>query len=283
MFSCQKAATSTFLNLYFYPWIYQELQCEGKYNVTTQICEEEGNYKVDKEEEEVEKIPSSSASATSSSSTPTLATDPIPINLRKPFLQFHTIKPPSCPYGDMCPFEHLYGLYPELNNTKYSIICVAYFPNLLVYGVLSYWNTYRHDHWISNISFPLIRTWLKMLPLGMKHYKFPIILTGPLPQPWATIDSRLPDRNIPDPPFLKGQFYFCTVMNILQPYNSTNNSWNPIHFDNTHLNGTTRVEASSKLSFICTINVTSINVTSFGIKLPLLILLPQIGLASTIT
>jgi hypothetical protein len=122
-FSCQKAATSIFLNLYFYPWIYQELQCKGKYNVTTQICEEEdyddyqGDYEVnkDEEEEEVEKTPSSSASATSPSPIPTLATDPIPIDLRKPFFQFHTIKP-SHPYGGKCPFEHLYGLYTELNK-----------------------------------------------------------------------------------------------------------------------------------------------------------------------
>jgi hypothetical protein len=98
----------------------------------------------------------------------------------------------------------------------------------------------------------------------MKHCRFPVILTDPLPQPWATIDSRLPDRNIPDPPFLKGQSYFCALMNILQPYNSTNNSLNPIHFDNTHLNGTTWVEASSKLAFIYTINVTFINGTSLG-------------------
>jgi hypothetical protein len=81
--------------------------------VTTQICKEEGyddcegDYKVnkDEEEEEVEKTPSAAASATSPSpSTPTLATDPIPIDLRKPFFQFHTIKQPSCLYGDMCPF-----------------------------------------------------------------------------------------------------------------------------------------------------------------------------------
>jgi hypothetical protein len=176
--------------LYFYPWIYQELQCEGKYNVTTQICEEEdyddykSNYKEgeDEEEEEVEETPSSPTSGTFSStpkSSPTLAADPIPIDLSKPFFQFHTIKPPSCPYGEMCPFEHLYGLYPELNNTKYSIICVADFPNLPVYGALFYWNTwnmYRHDYWIRNISFPPVPTWLKMLPLGMKHYRFPIIL-----------------------------------------------------------------------------------------------------------
>jgi hypothetical protein len=138
-FSCQKAATSTFLNLYFYPWIYQELQCEGKYNMTTQICEEEdyddyeGDYEVveDEEEEEVEKTPSSSSSASAtspSSSTPTLATNPVPIDLSKPFFQFHTIKPPSRPSGDMCPFKHLYGLYSELNNTKYSLFVLQTFP-----------------------------------------------------------------------------------------------------------------------------------------------------------
>jgi hypothetical protein len=127
----------------------------------------------------------------------------------------------------------------NLTNTKYSIIYVADFPNLPVCGALSYCNTYKHNHWIRNISFPPVPTWLKMLPLGMKHYRFPIFLTDPLPQPWATIDSRLPDKNLPDPPFLRGQPYFCTLMNILQPYNSTNNSLNPICFDNTHLNDTT--------------------------------------------
>jgi hypothetical protein len=92
----------------------------------------------DEEEEEVQETPSFSASATPSPSLPTLATSPIPIDLRKPFFQFHTIKPPSRPYGGMCSFEHLYGLYPELNNTKYSNICVADFPNLTVFGALSY-------------------------------------------------------------------------------------------------------------------------------------------------
>jgi hypothetical protein len=53
-------------------------------------------------------------------------------------------------------------------------------------------------------------------------------------------------------------------MNIFQPYNSTNNSLTPIHFSNTYLNGTTCVVASSRLAFICSINVTYINVTSSG-------------------
>jgi hypothetical protein len=78
-FSCQKAATSTFLNLYFYPWIYQELQCEGKYNVTTQLCEEEDydDYKDDhkedenEEEEQIEEN-SSPTSSTSITSPPLL-------------------------------------------------------------------------------------------------------------------------------------------------------------------------------------------------------------------
>jgi hypothetical protein len=103
-FWCQKAATSTFLNLYFYPWIYQEVQCKGKYNVTTQICEEEdyNDYKEDEDEEEEEVEETSSptsatptSSPTSTTSPPTLPTDPIPIDLRKLLFQFHTIKPPS--------------------------------------------------------------------------------------------------------------------------------------------------------------------------------------------
>jgi hypothetical protein len=122
-----------------------------------------------------------------------------------------------------------------------------------------------------------------MLPLGMKHYRFPIILTDPLPQPWATIDSRLPDRNLPDPPFLKGQSYFCAFMNILQPYNSTNNSLNPIHFDNTHLHGSTQVVASSKLAFIAPSRLPLLMLLPLAMQLPSLILLPQTGLASTIT
>jgi hypothetical protein len=290
-FYCKTAVTSTFLNLYFYPWIYQELQCKGKYNETTQICEEEdyddyeGDSGVDedKEEEELKETPSSSSDSATSPSPPTLATDPIPIDLRKPFFQFHTIKPPFRPYGDMCSFEHLCGLYPELNNTKYSVTCVKDFSNLSVYGALSYWNTYRHAHWIRNISFPPVLTWLKILPLGMKHYRFPIILSDPLPQPWATIDSRLPDRNLPDPPFLKGQSYFCAFMNILQPYNSTNNSLNPIHFDNTHLHGSTQVVASSKLAFIAPSRLPLLMLLPLAMQLPSLILLPQTGLASTIT
>jgi hypothetical protein len=69
----------------------------------------------DEEEEEVKETPSSSASATSPSpSTSTLATDPIPIDLRKPFFQFHTTKPPSCLYGDMCPFKHLWAYTQNL-------------------------------------------------------------------------------------------------------------------------------------------------------------------------
>jgi hypothetical protein len=290
-FSCQTAATLTFLNLYLYPWIYQELQFEGKYNVTTEMCEEEDyddyedDYEDEDKEEEVVEETSSPTSATSSTptSSPTSTTspptnDPIPIDLRKPLFQFHTIKPPSRPYGDMCRFKHLYGLYPELNNTKYSIICVADVPNLPVYGALSYWNTYRHDHWIRNMSFPPVPTWLKMLPLGMKQYRLPIILTDPLPQSWATIDSGLPNRNLPDLPFLKGQSYFCALMNILQPYTSTNNSLTHIPFNNTYLNGTTHVEASVNLLLFAPLMLPPL-----AIQLPLPILLLQIGLVSIIT
>jgi hypothetical protein len=70
-FSCQKAATSTFLNLYFYPWLYQELQCKGKYNMTTQIYEEEDhdNYKeVYEENEDGEEEDEESEAPTSSCS-----------------------------------------------------------------------------------------------------------------------------------------------------------------------------------------------------------------------
>jgi hypothetical protein len=72
------------------------------------------------------------------------------------------------------------------NDTR-IVVCVANFPN---YGALHYYHgsSYVSTPKVTNLSFPHIPAWMDILPLGVHHWRFPIILTELLPQPFPPTD-----------------------------------------------------------------------------------------------
>jgi hypothetical protein len=75
------------------------------------------------------------------------------------------------------------------NDTR-IVVCVANFPNLPYYGALHYYygSSYVSTPKVTNLSFPHIPAWMDILPLGIHHWRFPIILTELLPQPFPPTD-----------------------------------------------------------------------------------------------
>jgi hypothetical protein len=75
------------------------------------------------------------------------------------------------------------------NDTR-IVVCVANFPNLPYYGALHYYHgsSYVSTPKVTNLSFPHIPAWMDILPLGVHHWRFPIILTELLPQPFPPTD-----------------------------------------------------------------------------------------------
>jgi hypothetical protein len=99
---------------------------------------------------------------------------------------------PHEPYGDIGPEAAINKSIPwftQENDTR-IVVCVANFPNLPYYGVLHYYlgSSYVSTHKVTNLSFPHIPAWMNILPLGVHHWRFPVILTELLPQPFPPTD-----------------------------------------------------------------------------------------------
>lgn len=97
--------------------------------------------------------------------------------------------PPPC--GNRCPNSFINEL--RRNNSKvlqHSILCVSDFPNLPFYGNLTPVNITGSEY-MQDVPKAFTTEawewadWSKILPLGVKHWRQPILLTNILPQPWT--------------------------------------------------------------------------------------------------
>jgi hypothetical protein len=70
------------------------------------------------------------------------------------------------------------------------VVFVVNLPNLPYHGALHYYHgsSYVSTPKVTNLSFPHIPAWMDILPLGVHHWRFPIILTELLPQPFPPTD-----------------------------------------------------------------------------------------------
>jgi hypothetical protein len=88
---------------------------------------------------------------------------------------------PNEPYGDICPEAATNKSIPwfiQENDTR-IVECVANIPNLPYYGALHYYHgsCYVSTPKVTNLSFSHIPAWMYIFPLGVHHWRFPVILT----------------------------------------------------------------------------------------------------------
>jgi hypothetical protein len=230
------------LSTFFAQWITQQLPCDEYYDVYNHTTQGSNYYNTndcddyeDYEDEFTETIVTSYSTTNSTTPTTTTTTTAMKTIFHtsyvKPLINLHTFKPLMRPYGDWYPEKHLFMLYPSLNSTNVSVLCIAGFPNIPYFGKLEYWNIYRHDFSVTNVSFPPVSNWFKILALGTQHYRFPIILTDPLPQPWTSVS--VPENKLKyasaNPPFLQGQTYICIISIALHSNESKTLYAHPAH------------------------------------------------------
>jgi hypothetical protein len=149
------------------------------------------------EEDEGSSTPSTPSTSSTIHSTPTALPQDI---LRKPIPNFAPTEGrntlyldyPSEPYGDIRPEAAMYKSIPwfmQENDTR-IVVYVANFPNLPYYGALHYYHGsfYVSTPKVTNLSFPHIPAWMDILLLGVHHWRFSVILTELLPQPFPPTD-----------------------------------------------------------------------------------------------
>ncbi|XP_052590726.1 uncharacterized protein LOC128119759 isoform X1 [Peromyscus californicus insignis] len=191
-FDCELGMNSSFVRQYFAPVIAQQMEEIGMlYNKTSERWEEQVyNYNDDYYDGDYP-----------ASTTPKVITTPInpcnPMNwtvcndgeMVKPWPVVSGIIPLPKPWGNRCPNnlwryiqKHKLDV-PGQNNTNW--LCVADYPNLPFYGNFSV--LYSTDN-------PSVKgkewkwdDWTKILQLGVEHWRFPIILTDIIQQPWASM------------------------------------------------------------------------------------------------
>ncbi|XP_052575960.1 uncharacterized protein LOC128098679 [Peromyscus californicus insignis] len=191
-FDCELGMNSSFVRQYFAPVIAQQMEEIGMlYNKTSERWEEQVyNYNDDYYDGDYP-----------ASTTPKVTTTPInpcnPMNwtvcndgeMVKPWPVVSGIIPLPKPWGNRCPNnlwryiqKHKLDV-PGQNNTNW--LCVADYPNLPFYGNFSV--LYSTDN-------PSVKgkewkwdDWTKILQLGVEHWRFPIILTDIIQQPWASM------------------------------------------------------------------------------------------------
>jgi hypothetical protein len=173
--------------VFFSPLIRQEFRTENEQGEDYEY--EDSENKDDGEEEGSDTL--------STSSTPTTLPQDI---LRKPIPNFAPpegrntsyLDYPNEPYRDICPEAAMNKSIPwfmQENDTR-IVVCVANFPYLPYYGALHYYHgsSYVSTPKVTNLSFPHIPAWMDILPLGVYHWRFLIILTELLPQPFPPTD-----------------------------------------------------------------------------------------------
>lgn len=157
------------------------------------------------------------------------------------------------PWGQKCPNSFLNSLNETVK--KHNILCVSEFPNLPFYGNLTpvdnNGNPYKeidtieiNGHKINKTNhIPKVTTkdtwdwslWSKVLALGVEHWRFPIILTSILPQPWGQLRTWItrPQCLIPTHTCYYGQLVYNTSINGSYPWTWLCLEHNPI-LTNTH-------------------------------------------------
>lgn len=109
------------------------------------------------------------------------------------------------PFGTVCPIN-ISALFEKLNlpynashdvnllkdkTNKAKVTCVADFPNLPIFGRFETLNAFS-PYVVKNISFPPIDKWWDIMALGTQTWRYPLVITDPVPQPFANLLNSAP-------------------------------------------------------------------------------------------
>lgn len=87
------------------------------------------------------------------------------------------------PFGNSCPENYLTHVPKQYrDNPNNTYLCLIDYPNFPIFGRFEILNAFRPDLTITNVSYPPVDVWWKIMTLGMQTWRQPLVITDPLPQ-----------------------------------------------------------------------------------------------------